>query len=209
MSADIIEEEKRAPIEDWDEYYRDTSTEELPWYSTVPDPEVIEALGNFCKQAPAKALDLGAGPGTMAIEFARMGYDVTACDISETALKTAKLRAGELAEKMTFLVCDIREPLEGSFDVINDRGCFHVFKEGDRTKYIDNISAIMNPGAVLILKTFSINEPGDEGPCRYSVEEIREIFSGGFDLLFSTDAIFQSTMETDPKALHCVLKRSD
>jgi SAM-dependent methyltransferase len=202
------ENEKRGPIEDWDEYYRDTSTEELPWYSTVPDPEVIEALKNFCKPAPALVLDLGTGPGTMAIEFARLGYEVTACDISDTALNTAKLRAGELAQKVTFLVSDIREPLTGSYDIINDRGCFHVFREGDRAKYIDNISAIMKPGAVLLLKTFSINEPGDEGPCRYSVEEIREIFSGGFDMIFSRDTIFQSTMETDPKALLCVLKRS-
>lgn len=199
-------------IEDWDQYYKETGTEELPWYSTTPDPEVIEALKNFCAPPShgARVLDLGTGPGTFAIEFARMGYDVTACDISVTALKTAKMRAVEsnVADKITFCVCDVREPFAGKFEIINDRGCFHIMRGEDREKYIDNVSALMVPGGVLLLKTFSVKEPGDEGPCRYSAEDIREIFSDSFDLVFSRDTIFQSTMETDPLALLCVLKKS-
>jgi cyclopropane fatty-acyl-phospholipid synthase-like methyltransferase len=211
MVKDNREKEERLPIEDWEEYYQETGTEELPWYSAVPDPEVIEALKSFCPPPGARVLDLGAGPGTMAIEFARMGYEVTACDISSTALTTAKLRAEEsaLADKINFLVCDIRKPLEGEFEIINDRGCFHVMRGDDKQKYIDNISALMAQGAVLLLKTFSTKEPGDEGPCRYSVEDIKEIFSDGFDLIFSRDTIFQSTMEEDPKAILSVLKRSE
>ena len=210
MVDDISEKEERLPIEDWEEYYQDTGTEELPWYSVEPDPEVIEALKSFCPPPGARVLDLGTGPGTMAIEFARLGYEVTACDISTTALTTAKLRAGKsgVADKITFLVCDIREPLEGEFEIINDRGCFHVMRYADRQKYIDNISALMVPGSVLLLKTFSTKEPGDEGPERYSAEDIKEIFSDGFDLIFSRDTIFQSTMEEDPKAVLSVLKRS-
>lgn len=210
MATENEKDGPRQPIEDWEEYYKETGTEELPWYTTTPDPEVMEALKNFCPPPKAKLLDLGAGPGTMAIEFARMGYEVTACDISHSALTIARERAEKegLADKITFLVCDIREPIDGSFDIINDRGCFHIMRGVDRGKYIDNISALMDPGGVLLLKTFSTDEPGDEGPERYSVEDIREIFSDCFDLVFSRDTIFQSTMETDPKALLSVLKRS-
>lgn len=210
MVEDKEENEVRLPIEDWEEYYKETGTKELPWYSEEADPEVIDAVKNFCAPVKAKVLDLGTGPGTMAIEFARMGYDVTACDISETALKTAKTRAEEsgVASNIDFCVCDIREPLDGTFDIINDRGCFHVMRDADKQRYVDNISALTNPGGVLLLKTFSIKEPGEEGPCRYSVEDIKEIFSEGFDLIYSCDTIFQSTMETDPKALLAVLKRS-
>ncbi len=210
MTSDAEKDTSRLPIEDWEEYYKETATEALPWYSKEADPEVIDALKNFCKPpSGAKLLDLGAGPGTMSIEFARMGYDVTACDISETAIATAKMRAKEngVALSIDFQVCDIREPLDGGFDIINDRGCFHVMRGTDIQKYVDNISALMRPGAILILKTFSIKEPGEEGPCRYSVEDIREIFSDGFDLIFSRDTIFQSTMEKDPLALLSVLRR--
>lgn len=205
------EKEVRVPIEDWEEYYKETGTEDLPWYSKEADPEVIDALNNFCAPPTgAKLLDLGTGPGTMAIEFARMGYDVTACDISATALETAKTRAEEnsVAPRIAFLICDIREPQLGAFDIINDRGCFHVMRDADIQRYVDNISALTRPGGVLLLKTFSIKEPGEEGPCRYSVEDIKEIFSDGFDLIYSCDTIFQSTMEADPKALLSVLKRS-
>ncbi len=206
----VDEKEVRLPIEDWEEYYKETGTEELPWYSKEADPEVIDALNNFCAPPKAKVLDLGTGPGTMAIEFARLGYDVTACDISETALKTAKTRAKEssVASEIEFLVCDIREPFDGAFDIINDRGCFHVMRGDDKQRYVDNITNLTTPGGVLLLKTFSIKEPGDEGPCRYSVEDIKEIFSEGFDLIYSCDTTFQSTMETDPQALLSVLKRS-
>ena len=200
----------RLPIEDWEEYYKETATEELPWYSIKADPEVIDACKNFCPPAPgASVLDLGAGPGMMSIEFARMGYEVTACDISATALNTAKSRAeGEgVADKITFEVCDIRAGLKGVFDIINDRGCFHVMRGADRESYIENIAALTRPGSVLLLKTFSTKEPGDEGPCRYSVEDIRELFSDCFDLIFSCETIFQSTMESDPKAILSVFRR--
>ena len=210
MVEENEEKEVRLPIEDWEEYYKETGTEELPWYSKKADPEVLDALKNFGKPpSGVKVLDLGTGPGTMAIEFARMGYDVTACDISVTAIATAKKRAEEnsVARNIDFRVCDIREPVDGAFDIINDRGCFHVMRGDDKQRYVDNISALMRPGGVLLLKTFSIKEPGEEGPCRYSVEDIREIFSDGFDLIFSCDTIFQSTMETDPKAILCVLRR--
>jgi cyclopropane fatty-acyl-phospholipid synthase-like methyltransferase len=206
------EDAPRLPIEDWEAYYKETATEELPWYSTKADPEVIDAVKNFCVDAPgASVLDIGAGPGTMSLEFARMGYSVTASDISATSLETAKLRAeaSGLAGKITFQVMDVRTPFKGRFDIVNDRGCFHVMRGEDKQKYIDNISAVMGRGAVLLLKTFSVREPGEEGPVRYSVEEIKELFSGGFDLIFSCDTFFQSTMETDPKALLSVLKRSD
>ncbi len=203
-------EEARLPIEDWEAYYKETATEELPWYSKEADPEVIDAVKSFCPPPPdVRLLDLGAGPGTMAIEFARMGYDVTACDISTTALKTAELRARNsgVAQNMAFMECDIRAGLEGKFDIINDRGCFHVMRGDDKKRYLDNLSAVLAPSGVLLLKTFSIDEPGEEGPVRYSVEDIREFFIDFFDMIFSCDTIFQSTMEVDPKAILSVLKR--
>lgn len=209
--SDDNKDEPRLPIEDWDQYYKDTGTEELPWYSTTPDPEVIEALKNYCAAAPARVLDLGTGPGTMAIGFARMGYDVTACDISKTALKVAKSRAGEegVADSITFVVCDVRESIKGTFDIVNDRGCFHIMRGVEIQMYLDNISAVMASGSVLLLKTFSKDEPGEEGPQRYSAEDIEEVFSRSFEMVFSTDTVFQSTMDTDPKAILTVLKRSE
>ena len=56
---------------------------------------------------PCKALELGCGTGTNAIWLARQGFDVTAMDLSETALVQARKKEG--ADACTFVLADFFE----------------------------------------------------------------------------------------------------
>lgn len=191
----------------WDEYYRARELQALPWYTEQMDQDFAVLLAKYGKSAKT-ILDLGTGPGTTAIELARMGYLVTASDISPTIIEVAKRKAGDLAEAIDWRVDDIiRTSLYGPFELIHDRGLFHVLKEKLRPVYVEQVRRLLKPYGILFLKTFSKQEPGDWGPYRFDIDELREYFSKYFGLLEWHDTEIPSTKEKDPKALMAVFQR--
>jgi len=201
------EKEVRKVNLDWEEHYKVTPMTKLHWYSEDIDPEVLLAINKFC--APdSEVLDLGTGPGTMAIELTKLGFNVTATDISPSAIAMAKERAGEIASKIRFVIDDIRETkLTSLYDIIHDRGCFHVLSKEGIEKYVDNVKSLLKETGILLLKTFSKQETKQDGPNKYDQYTIKEYFSDSFKIMQCEETIYPSTLETDPKALFCVLKR--
>ncbi len=69
----------------WEERYREGPPEELPWFHPGLDHDISRALEELGIKE-GRVLDLGCGPGTQAVELARMGLSVTATDIAEGPL---------------------------------------------------------------------------------------------------------------------------
>ncbi|BCX89247.1 hypothetical protein MIN45_P1619 [Methylomarinovum tepidoasis] len=120
-------------------------------------------------------------------------------------------RARRLAERegveVTFLVDDILATrLEGPFDLILDRGVFHVFAPEAHGRYLAAVSWLLRPGGLLLLKCFSAEETRPEcPPGRYAPEDIRRIFSGPFRVVEIRPSAFARPGDDDPpKALFCV-----
>ncbi|MGH7598405.1 MAG: class I SAM-dependent methyltransferase [bacterium] len=190
----------------WDEYYQARELKAVLWYTEQMDQDFAALFAKYGKSAKT-ILDLGTGPGTTAIELARLGYRVTASDISPTIIAVARQRAGALADLIDWRVDDIiRTSLSGPFEIIHDRGLFHVLKEKLRLIYVEQIRRLLNPNGFLFLKTFSKQEPGDWGPYRFDIDELRGYFSKYFDLLEWQDTEIPSTTEKDPKALLAVFQ---
>jgi 2-polyprenyl-3-methyl-5-hydroxy-6-metoxy-1,4-benzoquinol methylase len=61
-----------------------------PWDTGITPPEVVAFLD---RTPPGRALDLGGGTGTNAVEMARRGWEVTAIDFSSRAVLAARRRA--------------------------------------------------------------------------------------------------------------------
>ncbi|MCP3678758.1 MAG: class I SAM-dependent methyltransferase, partial [Deltaproteobacteria bacterium] len=115
-----------------------------------------------------RALDLGAGPGTQAIVLARKGFQVTATDIAAAAVRKAEERARREEAEVTFLYDDIvKSGLQGHFDFIFDRGCFHALPPEQRGEYVRKTALLLDPGGYLFLKCFSHRETMEEGPYRF------------------------------------------
>jgi len=72
----------------YDEIYRDGRP---PWDIGAPQPALAKVLDDGV--TGPKVLDIGCGPGGLAIALARRGYDVTAVDISAVAIDLARARA--------------------------------------------------------------------------------------------------------------------
>jgi SAM-dependent methyltransferase len=94
--------------------------------------------------------------------------------LSEAAIKRARtVYANE--KNVNFMVDDILNSnlKENQFDYIFDRGCFHVLLPADRQRYITKIRQILKDNGILFLKCFSDKEPRQEGPYKFSQEQIR------------------------------------
>jgi 2-polyprenyl-3-methyl-5-hydroxy-6-metoxy-1,4-benzoquinol methylase len=171
------------------------------------DPDFAGALACYGING-GKALDLGTGPGTQAIALAERGFTVTATDVSGPAVGKARITAEEKGLEVDFRQDDILESTLGmSFDLVFDRGVFHVFPPGRRNDCVDRAYELLNPGGYLFLKCFSHLETREEGPHRFSPDELRSYFGALFEVLAIRDTVFQGTLETFPKALFASMRK--
>ncbi|HEY6535371.1 MAG TPA: class I SAM-dependent methyltransferase [Candidatus Nitrosocosmicus sp.] len=195
-------EDKEFP--NWETLYEKEQIHGLPWYYEDLDLDLNMELDKRHINN-GSILDLGTGPGTQAIKLYEKGFQVSASDISKTAIKKANELYNKDIRKINFIVDDIIKSNfeENEFDYIFDRGCFHVLSVSGRNKYVGEIKRILNRNGVLFLKCFSIKEPGDYGPYRFSQDDLKNIFQD-FEILTIKETVYQGTLNPLPKALFVV-----
>jgi SAM-dependent methyltransferase len=98
----------------------------LQWESPHPVRALVE-LFERPGFRPQRVLELGCGNGVNAVFMAGRGCQVTAVDISQTALKMARGKARLAKVEIEFVEGDIFEldPTRAPYDFIFDRGMFH------------------------------------------------------------------------------------
>jgi 2-polyprenyl-3-methyl-5-hydroxy-6-metoxy-1,4-benzoquinol methylase len=191
----------------WHEFYRQLPVAQMPWYYPELDPDLERALTKH-QLTQGSALDLGTGPGTQAFMLARRGFRVTATDISADAITLARTEAAQRGLAIHFEVDDVlASRLNSEFDIVFDRGCFHVLSPNDRPRYVETIAKLVKPQGFFFLKCLSEMQPGDVGPYRSSPEEIEATFQGRFKLLWLERTIYQGTLIEPPHALFCSFQR--
>jgi SAM-dependent methyltransferase len=134
----LIDNKKKFP--DWDSFYKENNIEEMPWYEKNLDQDLKYQI-NSMNITAGKFLDLGTGPGTQAIQLAKLGFESTGSDISKSAIEKAR----QLSSDVNFIVDDILNSSfpDNAFDFILDRGCFHVFEPSFRKDYLNQIKRIL------------------------------------------------------------------
>jgi 2-polyprenyl-3-methyl-5-hydroxy-6-metoxy-1,4-benzoquinol methylase len=143
--------------------------------------------------------------------LAERGFVVTASDVSAAAIEYATRKASVRGVGVTFAQDDILATrLTGPFDVVFDRGCFHVLKPAQRTAYVETMHRLLAPSGWLFLKTFSRHQVGDFGPYRFAPDEIRRLFddTAGYRVLDVVDTVFQGQLDPYPKALFASIRRT-
>jgi SAM-dependent methyltransferase len=193
----------------WDNLYaNEEAVFSLPWYNKGLDDDLREQLSSINMTRGKRFLDLGTGPATQATELSKLGFQVTATDISKNAISRAKSMSKE--EDIEFIVDDILNSKlkEDYFDCIFDRGCFHVLEPSSRQRYINQVSRILRDDGLFFLKTFSTKEPSQYGPYRFSIEDIKSIFSNKFEIVSFKETVYQGTLSILPKALFTILRKN-
>lgn len=200
-----MNQERELP--DWEQLYQKQNVESMPWFNPTLDQDLDQALTKLNLHT-GNALDLGTGPGTQAIALAKLGFTVSATDISSTAIKQAQAKAQQQGLDIRFVQDDIlNSQLDQQFDFVFDRGCFHVFSPEQRHDYVRVVSNLIKPKGYLFLKCFSHKETMENGPYRFTPAEIKDIFCSHFNISTVKETVYQGTLNPLPQALFCILEK--
>lgn len=129
------------------------------FYDSFIDPDVYdEYLIHLEKYTSiGSLLDIGCGTGTLSLELRRIGYEVTATDLSFEMLQIVDYRAKEEDLDLEIAVYDLLDPIPGkydsiiaSMDVIN-----HLSDLEDVTFGFTNIYDAINSNGIFIFDVLS------------------------------------------------------
>lgn len=133
---------------------------DAPWRTEKVAGAVREAVEDGWLTPGTTLLDIGCGAGEQAAWLAEQGFRVLGIDFSSAAIERAKSAyAGRPG--LHFQVLDVFEDggLEGRFDAILDRGCFHGLEIRDAAGYVRKVTSWTRPGTrFLLLMHFKTSE---------------------------------------------------
>ena len=130
-----------------------------PKFAELLDREAMER-----PTPPGRAVDLGCGTGTHAIDLASRGWRAAGIDNQRRALQIARARAAASGTDVTFVQGDVAalrvDDIGAPADLFLDVGCFHHLPGPARQAMADCVAAAAAPDATLLLLAFS---PGRVG----------------------------------------------
>ena len=163
--------DKGDPIGWFDEVYRvaDGNADDVPWSAQQPQVQHLTSwlLRNCSDQEEndrGTALVVACGLGDDADALALARFDVTAFDISPTAIDWAKKRFPN--STVQYCVADLFDPPEtwsNSFDFVFETQTLQALPWDLRTKAFQKITNFLAPGGTLLVVTFGRDPEEDAG----------------------------------------------
>jgi SAM-dependent methyltransferase len=132
--------------EEFDRVYRFGLT---PWGDVRIPPELKELAR---VGSPKSSLELGCGIGRFSRYMAQAGLRAVGVDFSAVAIDKARQRAAEDAGKPQYLVGNVTAlPLQDTFDVSFDVGCFHCLDSAQQIAYVAEARRLLRPGGTHLI----------------------------------------------------------
>ncbi|AGZ42518.1 class I SAM-dependent methyltransferase [Actinoplanes friuliensis] len=150
-------------------------TAEVPWDSPRPSKLLVEWVQRGLVAGGGRtALVVGCGLGRDAEFLSGLGFTVTAFDISETAVRTARERHPD--SRVEYGVADLLDPppqWRGAFDLVVESNNVQALPGPVREKAIANVGPLVAPGGtLLVLAAAATSSDGDGPPWPLTREEI-------------------------------------
>ena len=174
----------------WEGVHDGKEADGVSWWQSVPALSLglVDDTG-VARDRPV--IDVGAGWSTLVDHLVERGYtDLTAVDLSATALATVRRRLGAAGAGVRLEVADVLDlDLGRRFALWHDRAVFHfLVEDGERDDYRAALERHLEPDGWLVVATF-----GPDGPTtcsglpivRYTHEELAAQFPG-FELVGSS-----------------------
>ena len=137
-----------------------TSNNGATWTREEPHEELVKLIKNE-RIMPCKTLEVGCGEGRDAIYLASRGFDVTAIDISETAIEKARENAKKAGVNIQFKVLNLNNlnELNEKFDFIIEWAIMHCIPFEKRKNYVKQVSEVLNENGKYFSICFNIQSP--------------------------------------------------
>jgi SAM-dependent methyltransferase len=172
--------------------------EKVPWADEQPNRWMVEWLDLQPVSAHgASAVVVGCGIGDDAEELARRGYEVTAFDVSETAIEWARRRFPDTS--VVYRVGDLFQlpaSMVAGFDFVFEAYTVQALPESVRPVAVDAVASLVAPGGSLLVVTRGRDrdEHPEGPPWPLSREDLK-----GFELAGLLEDSFDQVMDGEIK----------
>lgn len=134
----------------------------VPWDADEPNELLVDWLERHDRTGGMRAMVVGCGLGRDAEHLAALGFETTAFDIAETAIRTAQERFP--ASEVNYVVGDLLDPPDewtGAFDLVVESITVQALPIALRGMATANVSRMVAPGGDLLVIA-GIREEGAE-----------------------------------------------
>ena len=170
----------------WEAVYSGRASEDLGWYELRPS--TLDLVLQVSERTDA-VIDVGAGDSRLVDELLHAGYeDITALDLSETALDRARVRLGSAAGKVSWIRADATGwTPQRRWDLWHDRAVFHfLVSDEDQQAYKAAAVQSLPVGGRLLVATFALDGPEQCAGLpvqRYDADQLSAVFAPEFRLV--------------------------
>ncbi len=185
------------------------NAEQIPWAKLTPHPYLQDWLDNHqLSDEGKKALVIGCGLGDDAEALARFGFDVTAFDISPTAINWCRQRFPN--SSVNYEIADllaIPQQWFQAFDFVFECRNIQSLPLSLRPAVISSVASVVAPGGTLLLIT-RVRDTEDEPsvpPWPLSLSELAQLENLGLQKI--EDLLFFEYQETDIKQMRIAYQR--
>jgi len=198
--------------EHWNAIYQNKKLNAVSWFQEKPTIS-IDLINNLAIEKTASIIDVGGGDSLLVDYLLEEGYtNITVLDISEKAIAKAKVRLGNKADKVKWIVSDILDfKSENQFDVWHDRAAFHfITSQKGIEKYIKGLDKYVTSNGSVILGTFSKTGPEKCSGIpitQYSEESIKALFEPLFKKESCLEQDHLTPFDTLQNFIFCTLKK--
>ena len=197
----------------WESVYTTKDENQVSWFQQDPAPS-LELIG-LARPTPETAIvDIGGGASRLVDGLLARGFKrVTVLDLSQAALEAARVRLGEAASKVEWVVADVtRWSPAHTFDIWHDRAAFHFLVDpADRSAYVASLKQAVRPGGHVVIGTFAIDGPEKCSGLpvnRYDAASLTEELGEGFELLDSRRQDHATPWNVTQRFQFCVFRRT-
>lgn len=172
----------------WDGIYRTREPDSVSWYQPVPTT-ALDWIGGLGLDLRAPVVDVGSGASTLVDGLLDRGHrDVTALDISTTALQAARARLGGRAGQVRWVVGDLLDWRPARrFALWHDRAVFHFLTgAADRARYRDLLLGALDDDGYALIATFASDGPthcSGRPVVRWDAESLASVLGPGLTLV--------------------------
>jgi SAM-dependent methyltransferase len=177
--SEIPNSNSQLSVEFWERHYQDGTT---AWDLGAPAPPFIDLLAGQSLSGPGSMIVLGSGRGHDALLFARHGFQVTALDFAESAVREtqeAARRAGLAVETAQHDFFALPPEYDSSFDYVLEHTFFVAIDPGRRAEYVRIVRGLLKPTGLFIALFYAHGRPGGP-PFTTSAGEVRSLFEPHF-----------------------------
>lgn len=159
----------------YEERYKKVHSEGLLWFSDNPTPELLDWIEYNHISAGDEICEIGCGEGRDALYLSEMGFNVTAVDVSETAIEKCKEIARSKGLNVNFIIADalcLNKTIKAKYKWVYSIATLHMLvNDIDREKFLNSVHELLQPEGRLLLISM-----GD------GVSEIKTDISDAFEL---------------------------